>query len=249
MNLAKDYLDGSPVDLPIYDAAASGLTKGQSLIWGQDGSGTGTLNALVDSSAVPIDIFGILADDPTLTVTNFQTPLVYTGRVQLVNRLPIFKAYYDLAAANDIDVVSSTSTVLTHGAGDDDLDGCWIYINSGTGAGQLRYCKAASATTKTVNTAFTVTPDNTSDFILIRGQGRPTGGLDLDSTFTMLKTAVSATGQLLILKNYVQGAAGTHELDITKNSFLEQDGLNSRGVRFYSEIMFMDTFFSVDSIA
>lgn len=244
MILAHEYKYGALVKLPIYDA--SSLVKGQTLIWGQEGSGTGTLNALVDSAAVPIDIFAVLAETPATTTTNYGTPIIYQAAVQLVNIVPVWKIYWDMAAANDIDVSSSTSTVLTHGAGDDNLDGGWMYINTGTGAGQLRYISAANTTTKTASTAFTTTPDSTSDFILIRGQGRPTGGQDLDSTLKFLKPAVSATGQLLILKNFIEGPTGVEELDVTKHGGL--DGLNSRGVRFFSHVIFMDTYFSLDSI-
>lgn len=243
MQLAHEYKYGALVKLPIYNA--SSLTKGQTLIWGQEASGTGSLNALVDSAAVPIDVFAVLAETPSNTVTNYGTPIIYKAQVQLVNIVPVWKVYWDSAAANDISVSSSTSTVLTHPSGDDNLDGSWIYINSGPGAGQLRYVSAANATTKTVNTAFATTPDSTSDFLLIRNQGRPTAGQDLDSTFTLLKSAVSATGQMLILKNFIEGPTGTEELDVTKH---ELDNLNGRSVRFYSHVIFMDTFFSVDSI-
>ena len=243
MQLAHEYKFGAIMDMPIYDASA--LVKGQPLIWGQEASGTGSLNALVDSSAVPIDIFGVIAETPDNVITNFGTPIIYTAKVQMVNILPVWKVFWDTTG---IAVTSSTSTVLTHGSGDDNLDGCWIYIVSGTGAGQLRYVKAAAATTKTVNTAFTTTPDNTSTFLLIRGQGVPTGGQDLTTDLTKLKSAVSATGQLCIIKNWIIGPTGVEDLNITKNSHLELDGLNSRGVRFFSHVCFMDTFFSVDSI-
>ena len=243
MQLAHEYKYSALIKLPIYNS--SSLTRGQGLIWGQEGSSTGTLNALIDCATVPIDVFAILAETPGTTTTNYSTPIVHQAQVQLVNIVPVWKIYWDLAAANDINVSSSTSTVLTHASGDDNLDGCWVYINSGTGAGQLRFVKAANATTKTVNTAFATTPDSGSDFIIIRGQGRPTGGQDLDSTRLLLTSAVSATGQMLILKNFIQGPTGIEELDPTKH---ELDNLNSRGVRFFSHVIFMDTFFSVDSI-
>ncbi len=248
MQLAHEYTYGALIDLPVYDTAA--MTKGQGLIWGTDATATAARCALVDCAAVPIDVFAVLAESVTLAnaATNIGTPVIYRAKVQLVNMIPVWRIYWDLAAANDIDTTSSTSTVLTHAAGDDNLDGGWLYINSGTGAGQLRYIKAANTTTKTVNTAFTTTPDSTSDFVLIRNQGLPTGGQDLDSTFSSLKTAVSATGQLMILKNFIEGPTGTKELNVTLNSDLEMDGLNSRGVRFFSHVIFMDTYFSVDSI-
>ena len=246
MRLAHEYTEGAQFDMPINDGSSL-ITKGQTLIWGAGADGAGSLTCLVDSSAVPIDVFAVAAEGATTTVTNFQTPLIKTIKVQMASMIPVWKIYWDLAAGNDISVTSSTSTVVTHGAGDDDLDGAWIYINSGTGAGQLRYVKAAAATTKTVNTAFTTTPDATSDFIMIRGQGNPTGGQDLDATFSLLKSAVSATGQLIIIKNWIEGPTGVEELNITKNSHLELDGLNTRGVRFFSHVAFLDRKFSANS--
>lgn len=236
MILAQQYQEGL-ITLPIYDATS--LVKGQGLKWGVDGSAVG-VTALIDVAATGVDIFAVLAETPATTTTNIQTPVIYQAQVQMVNNVPVWKIYWDLALANDIDVTSSTSTVVTHAAGDDDLDGGWIYINSGTGAGQLRYVKAATTTTKTVNTAFTTTPDSTSDFILIRPVGKSTGGVDMDTTFKLLKSAVSATGKILILKSFIEGPV-TGELDITKNSQFEINGANTRGVRFYSHVIFHDT--------
>ena len=52
MKLAHGYKYGALLKLPIYNA--SSLTKGQGLIWGQEASGTGSLNALVDLSLIHI---------------------------------------------------------------------------------------------------------------------------------------------------------------------------------------------------
>ena len=138
--------------MPIYDA--SSLTKGEPLQWGADaGSYSGTpLNTLVKITGNdPTDIFAILAETPSdSTTANRQTPVITRALVQLTENHKAWKIFYDLAAANDLDVTSSTSTILTHGSGDQDLDGGWIYSNSGTGAGQLRYIKAANATTNAV---------------------------------------------------------------------------------------------------
>lgn len=239
-----DYQNGQ-IELPIYDASA--LTAGQALKWGTDG-GTyagSPSNALVDCAATGVDIFAILQDYPgsTLIGTNRNTPTIRKGRVVLVDNPKVFKVYYDLATGNDLDVTSSTSTVVTHGTSDDDLDGSWIYINSGTGAGQLRYVSSANTTTKTVNTAFSTTPDSTSDFILIRPEGICTGGNQLDTTFSLMRSILDGTNtsEIIVLKNFMEGAGGSWELDITKNPHLEMDGLNTRGVRFYSHIIFADT--------
>jgi len=241
MKRVMDYQEGN-IELPIYDASL--LTVGQGLKWGQDASGTGTYTALVDVADTAADIFAVAQEGRTaLVATHLGTPLLYQAKVHMVDNPKVFKAYYDMAAANDLSVASSTSTVITVAACDDNLDGSWVYINSGTGVGQLRYVKAADATTLTVNTAFTTTPDSTSDFILIRPQGLPEGGVALDSTFSKIKSVLDETTsqKILVLKNFVEGPMGTKVLDITANSHLETDGLNGRGVRFFSHIIFIDT--------
>jgi len=237
----NQYQEGL-IKLPIYDASL--ITKGQGLKWGADASSTGTYTALVDVADTAADIFAVAAEGlTTLVATHLGTPLLYQAQVQLVNNLPIWKIYYDLAAGTDLDVASSTSTVITTAACDDNLDGSWVYMNSGTGAGQLRYVKAADATDLTANTAFTTTPDATTDFIIIRPQGIPEGGVALNSTFDQILPVLDETTsqKMVILKNFIEGPTGTWELDITANSHLEMDGLNSRGVRFYSHVVFIDT--------
>lgn len=247
MILCQDYQDGL-INLPIYDATA--MVKGQGLIWGVDGSSTSTC-ALIDVTNTAANIFAVLAETPATTAvaTNVGTPVVYQSKCQLVETARIFKIYYDLATGTDLDVTSSTSTVLTVGTMDDNLDGSWVYINSGTGAGQLRFVKAANTTTLTVNTAFITTPDSTSDFILIRNVGIPTGGTILNTTFDMMLAALDNTTaqKMIVLKNFVEGPI-VGELDITKNPHFETNGLNGRGVRFYSHVIFFDTIFAATGL-
>ena len=242
----SQYQEGI-IRLPIYDATS--LTNGQALIWGVDGAGL-CRNSLIDAvAALPVDIFAVLGETPATTTTNHATPIVYQAGVQMVSNAPIWKIYQDLSTSTDLDVTSSTSTTLTHTTDDDPLDGCWIYINSGTGVGQLRYNTTGTATTKVVNTAFTTTPDSTSDYILIRNYGLNTGGQDLNSTFDKLVSVLTATGEILILKNFIQSPmTGDIEMDITKNGHIEGDGYNLRGVRFYSHIIFLDRALSTPSV-
>ena len=236
-----DYQEGN-IELPIYDDTV--ITVGQGLKWGAEGNAQGSYAALVDVADTAADIFAIAQEGRTaLIATNLGTPLLYQAKVQMVDNPKVWKVYYDMAVGNDLDVSSSTSTVITTATCDDKLDGSWIYINSGTGVGQLRYVKAADTSSFTVNTAFTTTPDSTSDFILIRPQGLPEGGVALDSTFSKIKSVLDETTsqKILVLKNFVEGPTGVQVLDITANSHLEMDGLNGRGVRFFSHIIFIDT--------
>ena len=162
--------------LPIYDTSL--ITKGQGLKWGAEG-GAGGNKALVDVDAEADDIFAVAMEGRTsLVATNLKTPLLYQAAVRIIGNPTIFRIYYDMSTSTDLAVVSSSATIVTVSALDDNMEGSWIYINAGTGAGQLRYIKDADTTTMTVNTAFTITPDSTSAYILIRPQGlqaAPTG--------------------------------------------------------------------------
>ena len=46
---------------------------------------------------------------------------------------------------------------------------------------------------------------------------------------------------MIVLKNFIAGPMGKLELDITKNPTLECDDLNTRGIRFFSHVIFADT--------
>ena len=243
MDIHMNYPEGI-MQLPIYDASA--LVKGQLLKWGSDGgtyNGT-VLNSLVDVADTAADAFAVLQETPATTAvaTNRQTPVLYKATVRILNNPSMLKIYYDMATGTDLDVSSSTSTVITTAGNDDDLDGGWVYINSGTGVGQLRYIKGSTATTITVNTAFTTTPDSTSDFVIIRPEGLPLDGIALNSTFDKILPVLNETNasRMFILKNVVQGPMGTKDLDITANPDLEVDGLSNRGVRFYSVVIIGD---------
>lgn len=239
MDICMDYPQGL-IKLPIYDASA--LVKGQGLKWGVDASNTSTC-ALIDITDTAADIFAILQETPSSVVTNVGTPVVYQATVRLINNPSIIKAYYDLSTSTDLNVVTAAATGLTGLTCDDNLDGSWVYINSGTGAGQLRYIKAADTASFTVNTNFTTTPDATSDFILIRNVGIPTAGIAFNATFDKILSVLDETSseKTFILKNFIQGPMGTKELDITLNPDLECDGLNGRSVRFFSLCILHDT--------
>lgn len=235
------YNEGQ-MNLPIYNS--SSLTVGQLLIWGVDGSSTSTC-ALIDSATNTQDAFAVLCETPSTTTTNISTPVVYQAKVELVENLKIWKIYYDMAAANDSSVASYSSPTITVAACDDNLDGSWVYVNSGTGQGELRFVSGANTTTLTASTAFTSTLDSDTDFILIRNVGRPNAGLSLDGTYTMLAgNQLDLTSQegMVVLKNFIQsGSTGIKELDPTLNSELAgADNLHNRGVRFFSHVIFAD---------
>jgi hypothetical protein len=233
MDICMDYPEGL-MKLPVYGT----LYKGQGLKWGTDGAGE-SKRALVTVDAQADDQFAICQEAITSTM-NAVTPTMTQATVRILNNPSLLKIYYDMSTSNDADATGGSSTSqVTTAAVDDYLEGSWIYINSGTGAGQLRYVKTCTTTVLTVNTAFTTAPDSTSDFILIRYPGLQASstGLSLDTSYySMIATVLneSDTSLIIPLKNFVQGPMGIKELDITANSDLETDGLNTRGVRFFS---------------
>lgn len=244
-----EYQEGH-ISLPVYDANSL-ITNGQALIWGTDASAT-SVNSMIDcAAALPIDIFAVASEGLTTTASNVNTPLIYQVECQMVTNAPIWRIYQDLATGTDLSVTSGSSTAFVGAAADDDpLDGCWIYINSGTGVGQLRFASTQTSTTAfTLSSALTTTLDTDTDYILIRSQGLPDGGQDLNTTLDKLVSVSTATGQIMILKNFIQSVTGTLEMDITKNPQLgTADNLNSRGVRFFSHIIFLDRALSTPSV-
>jgi hypothetical protein len=159
---------------------------------------------------------------------------LYNAKV-IINPDAIYLCQWDPSTSADVDVVSSTSTATTIATCDDNLDGSWIYCNSGTGVGQLAFVGAASTTVLTLDTttAYTTTPDSTTDILIIRGPWQP--NCDFDATYTMAKSTVATTGLVLCLEPYVESATIPFG-PLRPRQHHMKTGLNSDGVRFYSDL-------------
>ena len=231
--------DSGPVirDCPVYDASA--IIKGQALT-----DGTTTRGAvLIDALATGVDFVGVSAEAKTCSTTALTTGTLVFAKV-ILNPDSVYLAQYDPGTTPDMDITSSTTTVVTVATMDDDLDGSWLYINSGKGVGQLAFIGAADATTLTLDTttAFTTALDSTSDALLIRHPWAVAnaGGNDLDATFSMMLSQVQSTGEILALENYIEAATIPFgPLRPRQHHMLT--GLNTAGVKFYSDIYFMDS--------
>lgn len=230
---------GGPLvrDSVIY--AASGLVAGEPLI----AIAGATQCALQAPSGATIpDFVGVLAETPSSQASAITTGTLYFGKV-IMNPDAIYIAQYGLSLT-DIDVVSSTSTATTLGTCDDNMDGGWLYVNSGTGVGQLAYVGAASTTVFTLDTttAWTTTPDSTSDVILIRPPWAL--NLDLNSTdYTTLQTDEDCTGLVMPLENYIESTSIPFGPMRPRQHHMLQ-GLNGDGVRFYTDVRFIDNLFN-----
>ena len=222
-------------DMLIYD---SGLVAGQAVavVAGEFG------DHLQDPAAAGLaDIAGVLNETASSTSSVKTTGTLVFGKCTM-NPDAVFLAEYDTAVANDVDVVSSTSTATTLGTCDDNLEGGWLYCNSGTGVGQLGYIGAASTTVMTLDTtdAWSTTPDSTTDVVLIR----PAFALnkDLDSTWVMCANDEDETGELLVLENYIQSSTVAFGPIRPRQHHMLRN-LNNDGVKFFSDVFFCDNVF------
>ena len=190
------------------------------------------------SGATIPDFVGVLANTPASSISAVSSGTLKFGKV-ILNPDAVYIAEYDSAAANDVDVVSSTSSATTLGTCDDNLDGGWLYLNSGTGVGQLVFIGSASTTVMTLDTtsAYATTPDSTTDVILIRPPFAK--NKDLDSTYTLLANDEDETGKIIVLENYIEAATVAME-PLRPRQHHGLTGLNNAGVRFYSDIIFED---------
>ena len=232
-------LGGGPLvrDLDIY--AVSGLVAGEAVI-AIAGANQSCLQA--PSGATVPDFVGVLAETPSSQASVMTTGTLYQAKT-IINPDAIYITQYDPSTSTDVDVVSSTSAAVTIGTADDNLDGGWIYVNSGTGVGQLAFIGAASTTVLTLDTtnAFGVTPDSTSDILLLR----PAWALNtnLDSTYTMIDSSEQATGLIMTLGNYIESATVPFG-PLRPRQHHMKSGLNTDGVKFYADVRFIDNIFN-----
>lgn len=140
------------------------------------------------------DSIGLLAELHDFSVTGDSVPDTGAALIQrgVIPFLPGCEVAADMAddAANDVDVASATSTVITITSVEDNIEGSWIYVRAGTGAGLLLYCKESAAGTMTLKNASSTTLDNTSKLVILRRLFHKL--VELDSTGTKIKSTAAA---------------------------------------------------------
>ena len=196
------------------------------------------------------DAIGILQelhtyDETGKLDTTMEDGLIYTRR-KVMPFLPgcIVAAEYDQTSTVTMSA-SVTSTTATHASLEDDIDGGWIYIVSGTGIGQLMYIKTSAAATATYKSASTVTGAENDTFIKILPAFHPL--LAVNTAADKLASQAAAGGLLwVILKNQyrLQGEEGWIDLDPTVHHNLLGGGLNSLGIKFQALLAPRDTVYN-----
>lgn len=232
-------IDGASTDIPAGALLMPGVTDETNR------------SVLIIASGAAADAAGILLEAHTANATNNADPdtgLVLGMReVQLILPGDLVAADMGNDADNDVDVASATSTVLTITDIEDDIDGSWVYVRAGTGAGQLAYCTASSTTTMTIKNATGLTTlDNTSKVLIMRRIYHQTCALSATTSPGVNIASSAAAGSLpwRVLRNQVKipGSEKFVDLDYTKHHGLT--GLNIVGFKLRQILIPANTLFN-----
>ena len=188
------------------------------------------LSVFIRATGAAADCFGLLAEAYTSTSAVDADPeagTLYPLKLA-VPFLPGCEVAADLQddADNDVDVASSTSTVITITSSEDNIDGSWVYVRAGTGIGQVGYLTAAAAGTVTLKSALTTTLDSTSKLLILRRVGHKL--VELVTAADKIKsTAAAGTLPWRVIENQFryQGQEIWIRLDPTKHHNLQLNGL------------------------
>ena len=177
-----------------------------------DSSAKTLSNAVLASAAAP-DAIGLLAKKHVASGYDADP---YTGLVSTViettgSAKPIalfhpggeVAAEYSQATADVLAVTSATSTVITISSLEDNIDGCWIYVVSGVGIGQLEYVVASASGSCTVKSAMTTTLTSASKIIILKPLFHKLHVMTSDCT-KLSTTAAAGTLPWINLKNEIK---------------------------------------------
>lgn len=204
------------------------------------GTDFGALIIAAANTTAATDAIGILrqqhltADDSTGAGTTFKTK-----PVQLVVPGRVVRASYDLTTAIITCTQAVSTTTMTVTSLEDDIDASFLYVSTGTGAGQTNFLTAAAAGSCTLKAAFTTSLDTTSKFVKILRRFHQLAGLSADGTKLGSYAAVGVH-KVVVIDSFIVRNGDRVQLDPTKHAALT--GLNSlRSISFEADIMFRDT--------
>ncbi len=216
--------DGNGTDIIDGALVMAGATYGTNnscviLATGASADAVGIMQGLHDAS-VDTDT---TPDDGLIDIKRKVAPLVPGCTVAIE---------YDLADTGAMDA-SVDSTSITATSLEDDIDGGWIYVVSGTGVGQLLYIKASTGGDATIKSASTVTCIVADTFIKILPAFHPK--FKLNSTSDKIGTDAAVAGSPLIwvlLKNQMRSTDSAGWIDLDPTIHHNTVGLDGKFVHF-----------------
>lgn len=241
-----NYGPENQTNLPV-SGGGSAISSGALLKRGATpASDNGMLIPATGSSATP-DIIGILrgphatADDTLINGTVFTTK-----PVDILVPYRIVRAEYSVASGDLITCTQAvTTTTMTVTSLEDDIDSAFLYVVSGTGAGQLVYLTASASGSCTLKAAFGTSLDTTSKFIKILPRFHQLGSWTSDGTKLSSQAAAGAT-KIIVIDSFIVRNGHEQQLNPVVHSGLT--GLNSlASLKFEANIAIRDTIpYSVD---
>lgn len=206
----------------------------------------GMLKLASGSSATP-DIIGILrqahatADDTTVSGT------VYTTRpVDLLIPYRTVRAEYAVASGDLITCTQAvTTTTMTVTSLEDNIDAAFIYVVSGTGAGQINFLTASASGACTLKAAFATSLDTTSKFIKIIPRFNRVAAWSSDGT-KLTSQAAAGSVNVVVIDSYI--IRNNREDSLNPVTMAALTGLNGlASIRFEADVAVRDTLpYSID---
>jgi len=231
------------LDLPIYGAAGDIVAGAFLTIGSTAGTDFGALKLMTGTSAVP-DCMGRLTKmlDYSVDGETLQAGTAFvTKPVMLVHPFRVHRVEFNLTAASAIVCTQAVSTTtMTVTSLEDNIDASFLYVISGTGAGQTNYLTAAASGSCTLKAAFGTSLDTTSYFIKILRRFHGLVSLSTDGTKLASQAAAGAiTARIMDL--WIQRGARMDRLNPTKHAALTGlDGV--KGLHFWADLVIQDSF-------
>ena len=238
-----NYSPDQNIKLPV-SGAGSAIVKGTLLARGALTSAAtknGHLEPTVSNSVSAIHAVGILQEAHATALDTDVAGTIFTVRpVDLVMPYRVVRMEYSLASGDLITCTQAVSTTtMTVTSLEDDIDAGFVYVVSGTGAGQMNYLTAAAAGACTLKAAFGTNLDATSKFIKILPRFHITISYTSDGTKLSSQAAVGIK-RGFILDIHIVRNNNEQQLDPTKHSALTN--LNSlASLRFEADVAITDT--------
>jgi len=206
------------------DGAGSDIVEGAAVMIGvTDETNSGC--AIVASGAAA-NCLGLLAHIHDYSAVGDST--VETGVTRVTGEVALFMPGCEVAAEIDADTqldvatyTSGTKTVEITSL-EDDIDGGWIYIPDGPGAGELQYVITSASGSVITKTAFATDLTAVSDAIVLRPELHQLHTLSSNASKIITSAAAgSLTWGLLEIQMKYDGMERWERLDMTKHSALQ----------------------------
>lgn len=235
----RKYGADQEIEFPV-SGGGSAITKGALLKRGATpATMNGHLRPCVDGNANPYTI-GVLRENHATALDTDVAGTIFTTRpIDLVYPGRIVRAPFSLASADTIVCTQAvTTTTMTVTSLEDDIDAAFLYVVSGTGAGQTNYLTASASGSCTLKAAFATSLDTTSRFIKILPRFHTL--MTLSSDGLSIASAAGAGSMRVLVTDILMERNG--EL-VSLNPTMHDDltGLNSlASLRFWADMIIVE---------